>query len=228
MIRNPKLRYPREATLTWKATWLFGWLSHPIFFRYRIEGLHNLPKNGGCILACNHTYGLDFCLVGAAGPRQVHFMAKAELFRANPLLARYLYGLGAFPVERNKSDFGALRTAVQKVKDGNVLGMFPEGTRSKTGQLQKAKTGTARIAISAGVPVVPAAVIGSQEIFKHYWKLKPRPYITIRYGEPLIWSGSAKGEEASRQFTDQIMSAIADLLPPEMHGFYSGVPSEGV
>ncbi len=199
---------------------LFGWTVYPLFFRYRIEGETNLPDTGGVVLASNHNYGIDFIVLGATARRQVYFMAKAESFEIHPLLSAFLRNTGVFPVERTKQDIGALRTAVKTVKDGHILGMFPEGTRSRDGQLQRGKTGTARIAIAANAPVVPAVVIGSPEIFKGYWKPVRRPEVIVRYGPRLEWAGSERGEEAAKIFTERIMLAIAALLPPEMRGVY--------
>lgn len=219
-MRNEKLKYPRDAMWLWKATWSFGWLIYPLFFKYRIEGETNLPDTGGVVLASNHNYGIDFIILGGTARRQVYFMAKAEAFRVNPLLSSFLWNTGVFPVEREKRDIGALRTAVQIVRDGNILGMFPEGTRSRDGQLQRGKTGTARIAMAAQAPVVPAAVIGSARVFDGWWKPRPRPDVTVRYGPPLTWDSEEKGEEASIEFTEQIMLAIASLLPEELRGVY--------
>jgi 1-acyl-sn-glycerol-3-phosphate acyltransferase len=220
MIRNKKLRYPRDASLTWKATWVFGWAVYPLFFRYRIEGERNLPDTGGCVLASNHNYGIDFVLLAATARRQVYFMAKAEAFRMNPLLSRFLLAMGAFPVERSRQDFGAIRQAVEIVRGGNILGMFPEGTRSRDGKLQRGKSGTARIAMAADAPVVPAVVLGSSQIFSAYWKPVRRPEVVVRYGEPLYWHGSDRDESASKEYTDQIMLSIARLLPQELRGMY--------
>lgn len=224
MIRNRKLKYPRDATRVWKATWVFGWTVYPLFFRYRIEGEHNLPDTGGCVLACNHNYGIDFVLLAVTVPRQVYFMAKAESFRMNRLVTWYLRGTGAISVERTKRDIGAVRNAVEVLRGGKILGMFPEGTRSRDGKLQSGKTGTARIAIAADVPVVPAVVLGSAQIFSEYWKPVRRPEVVVRYGEPLYWDRSVRDENASKTFTDQIMSSIASMLPPEMRGVYGDLP----
>ena len=221
MIRNKKLRYPREGSWLWKATWVFGWIVYPIFFRYRIEGEHNLPDTGGCVLASNHNYGIDFILLAGTARRQVYFMAKAESFRVNPLLSWFLRETGVFPVERSRHDIRALRTAVKIVRSGKILGMFPEGTRSKDGKLQRGKSGTARIAMAADVPVVPAVVLGSSQIFSAYWKPVRRPEVIVRYGEPLYWDGTSTNESASQAFTEQIMVAIAGLLPPELRGYYA-------
>ncbi len=220
MNRNPKLRYPHDATYTWKATWLFGWIVYPLLLQYVISGENNIPTKGAAIVACNHNYGADFVLLGISSPRQIHFMTKAEAYRMSPLLNRYLYGLGTFPVERDKRDISAIRNAVRVLRAGRLLGMFPEGTRSKTGQLQEAKSGTARIAIAASVPVIPTAVVGSQQLFKGFWKPSARPKVHIRYGEPITWSSTESDEASSVDFTRQIMHEIARLLPAEMRGVY--------
>jgi 1-acyl-sn-glycerol-3-phosphate acyltransferase len=153
-------------------------------------------------------------------PRQIFYMAKMEIFAWNPLLAKFFASAGVFPVKRGQGDLSAFNTAVTIVKSGRVLGMFPEGTRSRTGQLMRGKTGAARIAMSAQHPVVPAVVINAPQVFKRFWRPGPRVEVIVRFGPPLDLCGSPDDPVATRENTDQVMRAMAALLPPELRGQY--------
>jgi 1-acyl-sn-glycerol-3-phosphate acyltransferase len=150
-------------------------------------------------------------------------MAKAEAFALNPLLAAILHGGGVFPVQRGKGDSVAIETAVELAKEGNLIAMFPEGTRSKSGALMRGKTGAARIALAAGVPIVPAIVLNSAVVFKRKgWQ---RPLVTVRFGKPIPWQAymlnGDEENEAARAYTDLVMGEIAKMLPSELRGEYS-------
>src|SRR5215203_1232649 len=109
------------------------WAIHPLFCRLTIEGQENLPAQGGGVVACNHNYGPDFIVLGLSSPRELCFMAKAEAFEMNSLLSAVLRAGGVFPVKRGKGDSGAIDTAVELAENGDLVAMFPEGTRSKSG-----------------------------------------------------------------------------------------------
>ena len=126
-------------------------LVRPLLCRLAVEGRENVPMNSGAVIASNHNYGPDFVLLAFASPRAVRFMAKAEAFTWHPLLSASLHAGGVFPVQRGKGDSAAIDTAVQLADEGNLIAMFPEGTRSKSGVLMRGKTGAARIALAAGV-----------------------------------------------------------------------------
>ncbi len=149
---------------------LIGILSKPLLyglFRLRTEGLEHIPE-GGFVLAANHTSNLDPWALGLPlfPKRQLRFMAKSELF--NPILGPILNAGGAFPVRRGEGDLEAIRTAVELVRAGEVVVMFPEGTRRRKGLRKKFKprahTGAARIAIWAKAPLIPAAIIGTDRL----------------------------------------------------------------
>ena len=127
-------------------------------FRVKYHNVENVPKQGGYILAPNHRMALDPLFVSYRIPQDISFMGKEELFK-NPLL-RLLFekGLKAFPVSRGKGDTGAIDTAVQRVKEGGILGIFPEGTRSKTGKLGVIKSGVMVVAAQTGAPILPVAI----------------------------------------------------------------------
>jgi 1-acyl-sn-glycerol-3-phosphate acyltransferase len=159
-------------------------VSRPIverLFRLRADGLEHVPKEGGFVVAANHTSNLDPWPLGVAlAPRQLHFMAKYELWK--PGLRTALRILGSFPVHRGEGDVEALETAIRLCREGRVLVMFPEGTRRYKGlrkkHLPRPHSGTARIALSAGVPLVPAGIRGMDRLSR----LGP---LRVRFGPPI-------------------------------------------
>jgi 1-acyl-sn-glycerol-3-phosphate acyltransferase len=135
-------------------------LAVPIFkllFHYKVKGKKNLPKEGAYIVCPNHLSNADPMLVSMTQKRQIYYMAKAELFK-NPIASAMIRELGAFPVERGAGDGKAIETAEEVVKDGRLLGIFIEGTRSKTGEFLRPKSGAAVIAFQTKTPVIPVCV----------------------------------------------------------------------
>jgi 1-acyl-sn-glycerol-3-phosphate acyltransferase len=136
-------------------------------YRLDVSGLEHVPKAGGFVVAANHTSNLDpWPLAIALEPRQLHFMAKSELWK--PGLRTLLRWGGAFPVRRGEGDVEAMNTAVRMCREGRVMAMFPEGTRRSKGLRKKHQprphSGTARIALAAGVPILPAAIRGMDRL----------------------------------------------------------------
>ncbi len=211
---------PYEASALWKFLYILLTPFKGLFCRLKIEGAELIPRDGGCIIACNHTRGPDFVLLAYASPRQIYYMAKTEIFAWHPLLTKLLKSVGTFPVERGKADATAIQTALDITRGGHVLGMFPEGTRSKTGQLSRGKSGVARIAMTAEVPVVPAVVINAPAVLPGLFKFRRRPLVTVRFGEPIKMDGNAEDPADIRANTDRLMYAMANLLPPDLQGFY--------
>jgi len=191
---------------------LAGSISWPVVkvgFRLRARGIENLP-DGGFVLAANHTSNFDPWPLGIPlfPHRQLRFMAKSELF--NPILKPILVGGGAFPVRRGQADLEAIGRAVELVRDGEVVVMFPEGTRRKKGLRKKhearAHTGAARIALAAGVPLVPAAIKGTDRLSR----LAP---LRVAYGRPIPLD-DLRGREispAAREATERLMAEIHEL-----------------
>lgn len=218
---------PRPGT-----QWGFGvgYIAFRLFFavssRMRIEGEENVPMQGGAMVVCNHTRGHDYCPLGIGAPRQLNYMAKAEAFNYHWFLRMLFEHGGVFPVEREKGDKHALDVAVSVVQSGKLLGMFPEGTRSPDGTLQRGKTGAARIALESGAPVVPAAVIGAEAALHHFPRFWRRNYLVVRFGKPFVLEGDPNDRVAIAAGTRRIMNEIAALLPPEMRGEWSGDPNE--
>ena len=186
-----------------------SWPFVKLGFRLRARGLEHLPE-GGFVLAANHTSNFDpWPLALPLFPRRhLRFMAKSELF--NPILKPILAGGGAFPVRRGEADLEAIRRAVELVRDGEIVVMFPEGTRRRKGLRKKhearAHTGAARIALAAGAPLVPAAIKGTDRLSR----LAP---LRVAYGRPIPLD-DLRGQElspAAREATDRLMADIREL-----------------
>lgn len=188
---------------------VMGTLSHLVLrggFRLRTSGLENLPKEGGFVLASNHLSNLDpWPLALAVWPRVVRFMAKSEAIET-PVLGRFIAAQGAFPVRRGERDSGALTAALEYLRAGDPLVMFPEGTRRKPGREIKHHTGAARVALEAGVPLVPAALSGTDRVNRLGAQ-------TVRYGAPIPLDDLKElpSREAAQQATARLMQAIHAL-----------------
>lgn len=177
---------------------------------YKIEyvGTENIPEDGGFILASNHINALDpvFIAVGME-KRQLHFMGKKELFE-NPIAKYFLTKLNGFPIVRGSADTAALDYAIRVVKEGNILGIFPEGTRSKDYKPARAKSGVAMIAQQTKAPVLPVSLYTSDDLKKH-------TKLTVRFGELIPYENLGMGDEPSREETKacakMIMGEIVKL-----------------
>ncbi len=171
---------------------------------YRIQtiGTEHFPKEGGVLLCTNHIDNLDPPVVGFTTPRPVFFMAKAELFKT-PFLKKFMTSIQAFPVKRGMSDREALRTGLRFLKDEKVVGLFPEGTRSKTGEVGKGLAGAGFFALRSDAHVVPCAIIGP---YKPFRKLK------VVYGPPIDFSEMRSNKVSAEVATAVIMDEIKKLL----------------
>ena len=189
-----------------------GSLSWPVvkgLYRLRARGLEHIPE-GGFVLAANHTSNFDPWPLGIPflPQRQLRFMAKAELF--NPILAPILRAGGAFKVRRGEGDVEAMRTAAELAREGEIVVMFPEGTRRKKGLRKKFEarphTGAARIALSADVPLIPAAIGGTDRLSR----LGP---LSVAYGEPIDVADLEvmDAKQAATIATERLMKAIDEL-----------------
>ena len=151
---------------------LFLLVIFKIFFRIKVNGKKNLPEDGGVIIMSNHISAYDPPLLAAIFDRPVRFMAKKELFE-NPIMRFVLYLADSFPVDREKTDITAVKKALSVIKDNEVLGLFPEGTRRPEGKLGKPKAGSVMLAVKSGVPILPVGIKN----------IKSSGRITINIGE---------------------------------------------
>lgn len=189
-----------------------------VFARCEVKGTENVPPSGSLIVIANHLHNADPPILGAAIPRPIHFMAKEELFRSWP--GRYFVrSLGAFPVRRGGRDRRALATAQAVLKHGMALAMFPEGTRSKTAQLQPAFLGSAMVALQSGAPVLPVGITGSEKLRAGLFH---RPRVVVNIGRPFTLppAGPVPSRSVLQEATETMMRNIAGLLPPEYRGAY--------
>ncbi|MFC3211409.1 MULTISPECIES: lysophospholipid acyltransferase family protein [Planomicrobium] len=171
-------------------------------YRFEVTGTEKFPDQGGILLCSNHIHALDPPVVGMTSPRTVHFMAKEELFKV-PVLGRILPQVNAFPVKRGMSDREALRSALRILKNGDVVGLFPEGTRSTDGVLKKGLSGAGFFALRGDADVMPCAIIGP---YKPFRKVK------VVYGEPVLMAPYRERKASAEEVTSVIMESIQKLL----------------
>lgn len=184
--------------------------------KYEVSGLENFPRDGAVILAANHVTNFDVFPMQFSIPRVIFYMAKAELFK-NPIMDVLVRNLSGFPVQRGEKDQWAMEHALKVLRHGQTLGMFPEGTRSRGGGLKVAKTGTAKLSLEAGCPILPMTIIGSDQFFKRF---PHRAHVHIRILPPIM---PASGE-SPLALTDRLMFTLAKALPKEMRGVYTETP----
>ena len=183
--------------------------------RLRVLGREYIPKQGPAVVTANHLSMLDPFLVGytLGTPHPVAFMAKQELFTI-PVVGYAIRQWGAFPVDRSRRDAGALRSALAVLKSGEVLGMFPEGTRSDTGELQELRTGALRLAIRTRAPLIPIGLEGSDRSLPRHAKFPKPAKITVAYGAPLDLSrlyDHRPSEAEIEQCSEELREAIERL-----------------
>jgi len=199
---SPPVTRPARPSLFYSLVAVLSWPVMTVFFRYRAYGREHLPASGGYVLAAGHVSNLDPWPLGLSlwPARFLRFMAKSELFWFP--LGRFIAAAGGFKVHRGRADREAIDTAVQLAREGYVIAMFPEGTRRRKGLRKKyeaqAHTGAARIAIDAGVPLIPAGIKGTNGLRRlEAWR--------VRYGAPI-----ETGDDPAAA-TERLMAAIREL-----------------
>lgn len=201
-----------------------------LLFRPKVINRKNFPKTGAAILASNHLSFSDSIFLPLVAPRRITFLAKSEYFTGKGIkgaISRgFFSGVGQVPIDRSggRASEAAVNTAIQILKSGKLLGIYPEGTRSPDGRLYRGRTGIARIALEAGVPIVPVAMIGTFEIQppgQVYPKIKK---VKVAYGEPMDFShlkDSVRDPAVLRDITNQVTSAIQALSGQEYVDIYA-------
>ncbi len=207
-------------------------LTPPFRFLWRVttEGLENLPETGGAIIAPNHISVLDSFFVPLSLPRRITYVGKAEYM--NDWKTKWLFpAMGMVPIDRSGGDSAqaALDTAAEVLNSGELFGIYPEGTRSRTGKLHKGHTGVARLALRTQVPIIPVGIIGSNEIQPPDARM-PKPFrrVHIRFGPPIDvsrYADRAGDRLILRQIADEIMYEIRKLSCQEYVDSYANKPA---
>ena len=201
-----------------------------LIFRPRVEGVAHVPIQGPAIIASNHLSFSDSIFMPLVVPRRVTFLAKAEYFTGKGLKGRlvalFFKAIGQVPVDRSggRASEAALETGLRLLAEGKLLGIYPEGTRSPDGRLYRGRTGVARMALDAGVPVIPVAMIDTDKIQPPGKALPKVMRVGIRFGTPLDFSryaGMAGDRFILRSITDEIMYALMDLGGQEYVDMYA-------
>jgi len=192
--------------------------------RLEISGAEHIPAEGGCLLVTNHISRLDTPTLLVAAPRRIYPLA-ADKYKNFPVFNWLLNISGAIWINRTEFDREALLKSIDVLKRGDVLGIAPEGTRSRSGAMQKAKSGVAFLAARTGVPVVPVGITGTNTMVQDFARLR-RMRICVKFGEAfnLPKYGKLTAEELDAT-TDLIMGRLAALLPPPYRGVYAAASS---
>jgi 1-acyl-sn-glycerol-3-phosphate acyltransferase len=230
VVRRPPDRAVRVQVLYWLLKYLFlgPWLR--LIFRPQVEGRQHLSPRGAAIIASNHVSFSDSIFMPLMVKRKVTFVAKAEYFTGKGikglLTKMFFVGAGTIPVDRSggRAAQAAIETGLRILREGKLFGIYPEGTRSPDGRLHRGKTGVARLALEAGVPVIPVAMLNADEI-QPPGKLIPKiKRVKIRFGPPLDFSryaGMAGDRFIERAVTDEIMYELMTLSGREYVDIYA-------
>ena len=201
-----------------------------LLFRPWVEGSENIPETGAAIFASNHLSFSDSIFLPLCVPRRMTFLAKSDYFTGEGikgrLTAAFFKGVGQLPVDRSggRASEAALRSGLKVLRRGELLGLYPEGTRSPDGRLYKGKTGVARMALEAGVPVIPVAMIDTDKAQPTGKKIPKLIRVGVRIGEPLDFSryeGMEGDRFVLRSITDEIMYAMMELSGQEYVDMYA-------
>ena len=199
-------------------------------FRPTVIGLDNVPRTGGVLLASNHLSFADSMVIPVVAPRDVAFLAKHDYFTGTGITGAlqrgWFEGLGMLPIDRDDSHaaIASLDTALQVLRRGEAFGIYPEGTRSRDGRLYRGRTGVAHLALTAGVPVVPVGLVGTEKLQPVGARFPRLVKVTVRFGQPLDFTRRYDGVPAGRarrEVTDAIMAAIRELSGQQEAGTYN-------
>ncbi|WP_433828841.1 lysophospholipid acyltransferase family protein [Actinoplanes sp. CA-015351] len=198
------------------TTLMTGW-------RPTVEGIEHIPTSGGAIFAGNHLSVADELFLGTVVPRHLAFWAKSDYFTGTGvkgfLNRKLMEGLGAIRVERagGRAALTAFDAAIPALKGGDLVAVYPEGTRSPDGRLYRGRTGVARLAVGAGVPIIPVGMLGTDKV-QPIGRLAPklmRDTVTVKFGKPIDTIGRSDDRTSLRELTDQVMAEIQKLTGQE-------------
>jgi 1-acyl-sn-glycerol-3-phosphate acyltransferase len=207
-----------------------------LYNRPKVEGAENIPADGAVILAGNHLSFTDWLFTPLMSHRRITYLAKAEYFTAPGLKGRlqkfFFAGTGQYPIDRSGADAAedALNTARTLLRAGHLVGLYPEGTRSPDGRLYKGKTGVARLALETGVPVIPVALIGTDNVCPPGRFTLRRHRVTVKFGAPIDFSryeGMGGNRFVERAVTDEIMYDLMRMSGQEYVDVYAASLKKG-
>ncbi len=190
----------------YRLVWIVARALSRLLWRFRGLWHERIPANGPLLIASNHTSNWDPIFVGLGCPREIHFLAKDELFR-NPLLAWLVRRYNAIPVRRGRVDRRALRAATRLLDTDGVLLMFPEGTRIRSGEIGEGRAGVGYLSAMTGARVVPAFITGARELGKTF---RTRTPLVVAYGDPMP-PPDPDDNESHAEFTARVMERIREL-----------------
>ncbi|MDP8228577.1 MAG: lysophospholipid acyltransferase family protein [Candidatus Electryoneaceae bacterium] len=203
-------RQPRKIRFFYRLSQLVTTTLFRLLYGLRVEGRENVPKTGAFILASNHQSFFDPPIIGACCPREIFFAAKKELFEI-PILKHFVKYHNSIPVRRTGSDKEMLVTLMKRLKEGNGMIIFPEGTRYSDGKLHPPKAGIGLFALRSRAAIIPTYVSGSANLGRQFWRRKLR----LRFGKPLILEEhgleNAKGREGYQAIAWTVATAIAEV-----------------
>lgn len=197
----PNLLQPRR-TMIWRFLQAFCVMMLRVLYDFRVTGRHHVPTTGGVLVVCNHQSYLDPILLGARLWRPMAYLAEAHLFKFKPF-AWLIRSLNAFPIQQGKGDIGAMKESIRLLHAGQILNVFPEGTRTEDGKLQPVLGGVAVLIRRAKVPVVPAIITGAYQAWPRHQRLPHPGRIRLHFGEPMHLDGLT---------SDQIVRTIEETF----------------
>ena len=201
--------------------WCFFRLLYTVYFRWRVYNPERVPLTGGVILAANHASFLDPPLVGSGLHRQINYLARASLF-TNPVAGWVLRKWSAIPVDRDGGGAAGLKAILDRLLDGGAIILFPEGTRTKDGRLQPARSGIGLAVIKSEALVIPVRTFGTFECYSRNHRFPLPRKVAVKYGKPMAFTelrseartcSKPRLKEIYQQIADEIMAAISKLEP---------------
>jgi 1-acyl-sn-glycerol-3-phosphate acyltransferase len=212
-----------EKRLFWRAAQALAQILTRLLFALKVQGRENIPRRGGALIVSNHQSNLDPVVMAAFLERPLNFVGKSELF-GNRIAAWFMRWLNAFPIRQGKGDVGALKETIHRLREGHMLNIFPEGSRSPDGEIHAFQRGVALIIRRTKAPVIPAVIVGSYKawpIHRCIWRASP---IRVKFGRPMNLDGLESDEEITAAIETEVRRMFAEIerRPAEKREIESG------